>query len=51
MPHPEVVARVAERGIPLWWTGRDGALRVALGERLEVRPHGAPRECPLAPQR
>jgi len=32
MPHAEVVARVAAAGASLWWTGRDGAVSVALGD-------------------
>ena len=34
MPHPEVVERAAAARISLWWTGRDGAVSVGLGERL-----------------
>jgi competence protein ComEC len=37
MPHADVVARVREAGIALWWTGRDGAVLVALGEPLWTR--------------
>jgi competence protein ComEC len=36
MPHPEVRARARALGSPVWWTGRDGALVVGLGERLHV---------------
>jgi len=36
MPHAEVVARVARAGASLWWTGRDGALLVALREPRAV---------------
>jgi len=36
MPHPEVVARVRAHGLPLWWTGRDGALLVGLTSPLHV---------------
>lgn len=43
MPHAEVVTRVRERGAALWWTGRDGAVLVALGSRLWVRGWGPPR--------
>jgi competence protein ComEC len=46
MPHAEVLARLVARDIPLWWTGRDGALRIALDEGLAVHPQGAPRSCP-----
>jgi len=41
-PHPVVVARYSARGIPVWRTDRDGALRVVLpavaGEAPSVRP-------------
>jgi competence protein ComEC len=30
MPHPEVLERTRRRGIPVWWTGRDGAVLVGL---------------------
>ena len=36
MPHPEVRARARAAGVPVWWTGRDGALVVGLGARLHV---------------
>jgi competence protein ComEC len=39
-PHPEVIERVRERRLPLWWTGRDGAVIVGLGERPIVRGVG-----------
>ena len=46
MPHPDVRARLAERAVPLAWTGRDGALLLAL--RGPPTPHGtgAPARCP-----
>jgi competence protein ComEC len=34
MPHPEVLARTRERALSVWWTGRDGALMVGLGDPL-----------------
>ena len=41
-PHPTVAARYGARGIPVWRTDRDGALRVVLpaaaGEPPSVRP-------------
>jgi competence protein ComEC len=37
MPHAEVVERIRSMGVPLWWTGRDGAVLVGLGDRLVVR--------------
>jgi competence protein ComEC len=36
MPHPEVVARLAAAGVPWRWTGRDGAVLVALGQNREL---------------
>jgi competence protein ComEC len=40
MPHPEVEARLRHRGVPVHWTGRDGALRVSLRGRLSVEGMG-----------
>jgi len=43
MPHAEVVARAARARASLWWTGRDGALLVALrGPRAVVGLAPAP---------
>jgi competence protein ComEC len=39
-PHPDVVARVRARALPLWWTGRDGAVVVGLGEHPVARALG-----------
>jgi competence protein ComEC len=36
MPHPEVLARAQRASASVWWTGRDGALVVGLGEPLHV---------------
>jgi len=36
MPHPEVLARAQRAAASVWWTGRDGALVVGLGEPLHV---------------
>jgi competence protein ComEC len=36
MPHPEVLARAERAAASVWWTGRDGALVVGLGEPLHV---------------
>jgi len=44
MPHPEVVARVRAHGLPLWWTGRDGALLVGLTSPLHVAGFPDPAE-------
>jgi competence protein ComEC len=47
MPHRGVLDRAAALGIPVWWTGRDGAVLVGLSPRpvvsgwapiLEARP-------------
>jgi beta-lactamase superfamily II metal-dependent hydrolase len=43
MPHPTVRARLAARGVPLRWTGRDGAVIAGLGDDGRVRRWGAPR--------
>jgi competence protein ComEC len=40
MPHAEVVRRLRARGVPFHWTGRDGALRVALDSELVVSGTG-----------
>jgi len=45
MPHPEVLARARERGLGVWWTGRDGAVAVGLGDVLHAVGHGASRHC------
>ncbi len=37
MPHPEVVRRARAAGESLWWTGRDGAVLVGLGQPFYVR--------------
>ena len=34
MPHREVLDRARELGIPVWWTGRDGAVLIGLGDPL-----------------
>jgi competence protein ComEC len=46
MPHAEVRRRVAAVGASLWWTGRDGAVLVAL-----TRPRLAVGLAPVAPPR
>jgi competence protein ComEC len=45
MPHAEVRARARAAGLALWWTGRDGAVRVGLGPALHALGTGAPRRC------
>jgi competence protein ComEC len=40
MPHADVLARAEEAGLSVWWTGRDGAVMVGLGERLTVWGYG-----------
>ena len=44
--HGEVRERVRRAGSSLWWTGRDGAVRIGLGGRLHVLGTGTPRRCP-----
>jgi competence protein ComEC len=43
MPHPGVLERAREAGLPVWWTGRDGAVLVALGPRPAVASVAEPR--------
>jgi competence protein ComEC len=38
-PHPDALRRARSAGGALWWTGRDGAVQVGLGERLVVAPY------------
>lgn len=40
MPHTEVLARAHREGLSVWWTGRDGAVMVGLGERLTAWGYG-----------
>jgi competence protein ComEC len=50
-PHPGSVARVRAAGAPLWWTGRDGAVLVRLGDLLAAHGFGpAGARCPRAPR-
>jgi len=52
LPHPSSLARARASGATLWWTGRDGALLVALGERFAVLPWAEWRpQCEPAPAR
>lgn len=47
MPHREVVERSRAQALSLWWTGRDGAVVVALEKPLWVRGWlRAPLRCP-----
>jgi competence protein ComEC len=50
MPDPGVAERVRAHGYALWWTGRDGAVLAALGERRWLHAAAAPRRCLTAPQ-
>jgi len=50
MPDPAVVERVRAHGYALWWTGRDGAVLAALGERRWLHAVAAPRSCRSAAQ-
>jgi competence protein ComEC len=46
MPHPEVLGRARDADLPVWWTGRDGAVMVGLAEPLVVWGYGdAPSHC------
>ncbi len=45
MPHRDVVRRARAAGSSLWWTGRDGAVRIGLGRRIHALGTGAPRRC------
>ena len=45
MPHRVVVERAHEAGAALWWTGRDGAVRVGLGAALHALGTGEPLRC------
>jgi competence protein ComEC len=45
MPHERVLAASREAGHGLWWTGRDGAVWVALEGPLRVSSSGDPRQC------
>jgi competence protein ComEC len=49
MPHGEVVRRARASGAALWWTGRDGAVRIGLAPRLHALGTGDPRACPRSP--
>ncbi|MBW2714759.1 MAG: DNA internalization-related competence protein ComEC/Rec2 [Deltaproteobacteria bacterium] len=40
MPHADVLARAEEAGFAVWWTGRDGAVMVGLGERITAWGYG-----------
>lgn len=46
MPHPTVVRRIRAAGGALWWTGRDGAVWIGLGDRLWARGHARRSRCP-----
>jgi competence protein ComEC len=43
MPHPDVLARSRAQGMTVWWTGRDGAVLVGLGDPPAARGTGARR--------
>jgi len=48
MPHAEALSRARHAGLPVWWTGRDGAVMVGLGQRLTVwgyADHPPPENC------
>lgn len=51
LPHSGSLERARAAGASVWWTGRDGAIRVALGARLAVLPWASPRRgCRGGPQ-
>ncbi|MBW2235756.1 MAG: DNA internalization-related competence protein ComEC/Rec2, partial [Deltaproteobacteria bacterium] len=50
MPDPRVEERVRAYGYALWWTGRDGAVLAALGERRWLHSVARPRSCRPAAQ-
>ena len=41
-PHPEVLQRLAARGLAVWRTDRDGALQLRLGQGLALRARRQP---------
>jgi competence protein ComEC len=43
LPHPAALARARRAGVSLWWTGRDGAVLVGLGDALAVLPWASAR--------
>ncbi len=43
MPHREVIDRARAVGLSLWWTGRDGAVLVGLGDRITAWGFADPR--------
>ena len=49
MPHQDVVERLRSQGTPVWWTGRDGAIRIRLANGsarpLSVWGTGSRRRC------
>jgi competence protein ComEC len=52
LPHPDALRRARASGGSLWWTGRDGAVLIGLGERLTVLPYAERRRgCERRPQR
>ena len=48
IPHPDALARASDANLSVWWTGRDGAVLVGLGERLLAAPFAPPRDCGYA---
>jgi competence protein ComEC len=36
MPHADVLERARDAALSVWWTGRDGAVMVGLGEPVTV---------------
>lgn len=46
MPHAEILTRVAAAGASLWWTGRDGAVWLRLGQEIAAWGTGSFAHCP-----
>jgi beta-lactamase superfamily II metal-dependent hydrolase len=40
LPHPQVFKNLADQGIALYWTGREGAITVGPGDRMRERGGG-----------
>ncbi len=53
MPHPAVLERAHAVDASVWWTGRDGAVLIGLGEPFVAWGHAPPRSdrCRVQPPR
>jgi competence protein ComEC len=45
LPHGAAMSRAGDAGASLWWTGRDGAVLIGLGERLLAASFANRRSC------